>query len=115
MHQPLELVCIDVVVGDVEQVPGRAGHDPVGADRSSELEHDDLERVGRPLQVALGPQILDQPLRGGDHAGPQREQGQQRALAEPGERDLLTLVVADVQRSEQPDSHGQTLAASHVW
>ena len=63
-YQPLEPVGVDVVVGDVEQVPGRPGHDPVGPDGPADLEHDHLQGVRRLLQIALGPQVLDQPFGG---------------------------------------------------
>ncbi len=112
-RQPFEPERVDVVVGDVEEVPGRAGHDPVGTDRLADLEHDHLEGVRRLLQIPLGPQALDQSFGGRHHPRPQREQGQERALTEPDERDRLTTLVANVERAEQTDLHGQKLPASH--
>ena len=46
--------------------------------------------------------------------GPQREQGEERALTEPDERDRLTTLVAHVERAEQTDLHDQKLPASQV-
>ncbi len=113
-RQPFEAERVDVVVGNVEEVAGRAGHDPVGTDRLADLEDDHLEGVRRLLQIPLGPQALDQSVGGRRHSRPQREQGEERALTEPDERDRLTTLVAHVERSEQTDLHDQKLPASQV-
>ncbi|GAB3837190.1 hypothetical protein GCM10027610_038790 [Dactylosporangium cerinum] len=99
--QPLEPQRVDVVLGDVQAVPGLGLGDSGGiAEQPAQPGHQRLQRVGRVGRPVLRPQRLDQQARVDRPAAGQRQSCDQ--VAEPGAGDgHLDVAAAHLQGTEQ--------------
>ena len=107
-NEALEAVDVELVGVDADEVAGRPGDDPVGADRPAKRVHVHLERARRARRRLLAPDPVDQAVGRDDVVGVEQELREQGARPRPAERDRRTVVSDHLQRPQQPELHALT-------
>ncbi len=101
----LEAVGVELAGLDPHEIPGRARHDPVGAERLAQRVDVHLQRRAGVGGRILAPDRVDQPF-GRDGAIRAEEQEREHRTGPPAaERDRLAAVVDHLERPEQPELH----------
>jgi len=112
-HEVLESVGVEVLALDRQLVAALARHDraragvvvtPSRRERLSQSRDLDVQELGGRGRRPLAPQLVDQPVRGERLVGVQQQQGEQRSLPAPAERNRPALV-EDLERTEDVEVH----------
>ena len=103
--KPLEALDVELVRLDPDDVAGRPGEDPFGAQRLAERMHVHLQRAGGALGRGLAPDPVDETIRGDRLVGLEQQQSEQRPRPFPAERQRNAVVSKHLQRPQQPEFH----------
>ena len=104
----LEALDVELAGLDAHEVSGRAGHDPVGAERRTERMDVHLERVQRPGRRRLAPDPVDQPVGGDGLVRLEEQLGEQGTGPRAPQRNRDAVVVEHLQRPQQTEFHSLT-------
>ena len=101
----LESIEVDLPALQDELVAGRARHQdrpPFVAERLAEPRDVDVDQVVGGIRRILGPQLVDQPLRGDELVRSEGEGREQRSLLTSTQRERLAVEV-DLERSKDQE------------
>jgi hypothetical protein len=102
--QRLEASQVDLARRDLQQITGRAGLDPIGAEQLAQAGDVPVQRGLRGARRLLAPQRLDQLGARHDLAAAQEQQRQQRALLR-ARRGHIGVTFDNPQRTQQLEPH----------
>ena len=101
----LETLDVELTRRDDDGVPRRPREDPVDAERASERVDVHLKGVLRARGWRLPPDAVDQPVDRDRLVRVEQQQRQQRPRPRPTERHGGAVLVAHLQRAEDPEAH----------
>ena len=103
VHERLEPVQVDLLLGGREHVARRPGDDELRPEQPPQRGDEILEGRRRRSGRGLAPERVDQESRRGDLARAQEENGEERSLLRPAEGDRLAAVADDLEGPEDPE------------
>ena len=107
-RQAREACCVDLIVLDLQHVPGRPRREhrrAVLAEQPTEMRDVALDRLGRCARRPLAPERVDERVHRHDLAAAQEQGHEQRPLPTGRKPDLVALRVVDLERAEDPELH----------
>src|SRR4051794_39013164 len=112
--EPREAAEVDRICLDLEHVPGVPSTDELRTEELPERRDGVLQGRGRGTRRLLAPDRADEELRRDDLAGPEEQDGQDRPVLLPAERQRLAVVGDDLERAEQPEFRHKTVVTARA-
>ena len=104
VHQPFELVEIEIVGLDPDQVARRPRGQHVLRKRLAKSRYMHVKRLVGALRRVLAPELVDQPVGGDDVVGMEQKHREKRARLGTAEGDLAAFV-PHLERAQDPELH----------